>query len=213
MADSTLRRWVRELTGRRRELKGVRKRERRVVKRIGRLRVSITRRRRNLAAATAGAAGARAVDFLMDRAGWHETGSSNDSEFLGGWRERFDMPWMRGQPWCGLAVMAAWSYGAGKSLPQDTVSTVAILNRARSGNGFKAVRSTDAKPGDLVVFNYPGGAAAEHVGLARGPARNGLIPTVEGNTSPGSGGSQNNGGGIWPRSRPVGLIAVVARPI
>lgn len=139
------------------------------------------------------------------------TERNNRAPWLDRWARTYVGAWMVGQPWCGLFCIVCWAK-AGKRLPKDTVSTVAILNRARRGNGFTAVPASKAKPGDLVVFNFPGGAPAEHVGLARGPAKGGMIPTVEGNTSPGSGGSQSNGGGIYLRSRPVGAIAVVARP-
>jgi hypothetical protein len=183
-----------------------------VVGRIHRLKAAIAKRQKALKAAK-GTPGERAVAFLLHRAGWHESpAGSNDAPFLAHWRTKLKMGWMLGSPWCGFACMAAWLYGAGKHLPADTVSTVAILSRARRGDGFTAVPASKAKPGDLVVFNFPGGAPAEHVGLARGPAKGGVIPTVEGNTSPGSGGSQANGGGIYVRTRPVGLIAVVARP-
>lgn len=153
--------------------------------------------------------GQKAVAYLMSVVG--RTEHNNRASWLDAWARKYVGSWMLGQPWCGLACIVAYSQ-AGKSLPKDTVSTVAILNRARAGNFYQAVSPGNARPGDLVVFNFPGGAPAEHVGLARGPAKNGVIPTVEGNTSPGSGGSQDNGGGIYARTRPVGLIAVVARP-
>lgn len=163
--------------------------------------------------AAKGGHGAAAVHFLVKRAGWVEHPSgSNDSSFLKHWRNALGMGWMRGQPWCGFACIAAYHY-TGKSIPKDSVYTPNIVSRARSGNGFRAVRASQARPGDLVVINFPGGSGiADHVGLARGPARGGMIPTVEGNTSSGNGGSQANGGGVFIRSRPVGLIAVVARP-
>jgi hypothetical protein len=161
-----------------------------------------------------GSGGAKAVAFMVKRAGSTESpAGSNDSAFLRHWRDALGMAWMRGQPWCGFAVLAAYHYGAHKALPQGVVFTPNIVAWAHAGDHFQAVPSSQAKAGDLVVFNFPGGhPVADHVGLARGPARGGVIPTVEGNTSSGNGGSQSNGGGIFIRSRPVGLIAVVARP-
>jgi hypothetical protein len=44
-----------------------------------------------------------------------------------------------------------------------------------------------------------------------GPTVNGMVHTVEGNTSS-STGSQNNGGGVYERRRPVSDVAVIARP-
>ncbi len=159
-----------------------------------------------------GGTGAQAVAFLVARAGWHESPSgSNDAPFLKNWRDALHMGWMRGQPWCGFGIEAAYHYGAHKDLPADTASTIAIANRARSGNGYSQVGSNSIRVGDLVVFNF-GSGAPKHVGLARGPMSGGVIPTVECNTSSANGGSQSNGGGIYIRTRSIGLVHTIARP-
>jgi hypothetical protein len=139
---------------------------------------------------------------------------SNDAPFLAAWRAKMPtLAWMRGQPWCGFACIAAWLGGAGVRLPDGVVFTPNIVAWANRGEHFDRIAPENARKGDLVVFNFPGGSGiADHVGLARGPARNGVIPTREGNTSPSSSGSQANGGGVFDRVRPVGQVAVVARP-
>lgn len=178
-------------------------------KAIARARGRIAARRRLIQSA-GGGNGARAVKFLTDRAGWTEVG--NRAPWLDAWARKYVGEWMVAQPWCGLACIAAWD-AAGKRLPSGTVYTPNLVAWANSGSNFTRVAASSARPGDLVVFNFPGGSGvADHVGLARGPARNGVIPTVEGNTSPTNGSSQSNGGGIYIRSRPLSLVAVVARP-
>lgn len=142
-----------------------------------------------------------------------KTENNNHAPWLAALERKHGMAWMDGQPWCGFLCYVAWAEGAGKKLPQGVVYTPNIVGWANRGQHFTRVSPSSAKPGDLVVFNFVGGSSvADHVGLARGPARGGVIPTIEGNTSPGSGGSQANGGGCFKRTRPVGLIAVVARP-
>jgi hypothetical protein len=155
--------------------------------------------------------GQRALDAAGQWLGRTERG--NRAPWLDSWARQYVGPWMVGQPWCGLLCIVAWA-SAGVSLPKDTVSTVAILNRARRGDQFTAVSPESARAGDLVVmdFDRAHGPPAMHVGLAKGPMRNGLIPTREGNTSPGSGGSQNDGGGVYDRVRPRNVVVVVARP-
>jgi hypothetical protein len=154
--------------------------------------------------------GAKALSFALSVVG--RTEQDNRAPWLDAWARRYVGGWMVGQPWCGLYCIVAWA-AAGKALPKDTVSTVAILGRARRGDGFAAVKPEQARAGDLVVMDFsPAPPEAMHVGLARGPLRNGVIPTAEGNTSPGSGGSQNNGGGIYLRTRPRGVVRIVARP-
>lgn len=182
-------------------------------KRIHALRAAIASRKRHLAkAADKGDAGAKAVRFLLKRAGWTEhPPGSNDSAFLAHWRRALGMAWMKSQPWCGFACMAAYFYGANKRLPADTPSTVAIANRARRGDGYTAVSVNSIRIGDLLVYNFGHGGPV-HVGLAMGPASGGRVKAVEGNTSPGNSGSQANGGGIFIRTRSVGFIHTVARP-
>lgn len=179
-------------------------------KRIHVLRAAIKRRRAELAKSSD--PGAKAVQFLLRRVGWTEKPpGSNDAPFLANWRKALNMGWMRGEPWCGFACQAAYHYGAGKTLPADTPSTIAIANRARRGDGFTAVPFDHAKTGDLVVFNF-GSGGPKHVGLAVGPSSGGSIKCVEGNTSSSNSGSQSNGGGIFLRTRPRNFVHTVARP-
>ena len=211
--DRLLARWRGIRNRRRKRVSSLRKETARLVASIARLNRTIRRRREALA----GGDGAKAARYLLGFVGRTESPpGSNDAPFLRDWENRLGhdrLDWMiPGQPWCGLACIAAWKFGAGKLLPDGTVYTPNIVNWARAGEHFEAVPPDEAKPGDLVVFDFDSGGA-DHVGLALWPARAGLIPTVEGNTSPSDAGSQANGGGVFKRSRHVGLIAVVARPI
>jgi cell wall-associated NlpC family hydrolase len=158
--------------------------------------------------------GERALAAAGQWLGRHETGGNNRAPWLDAWARQYIGGWMVGQSWCGLLCVVAWAQ-AGVALPKDTVSTVAIYNRAHAGNGYRLIAPENARPGDLVVmdFDKSRGPVAMHVGLARGPMRGGMIPTREGNTSPTAGGSQNNGDGIYDKSRPASVVACVARPI
>lgn len=74
-------------------------------------------------------------------------------------------------------------------------------------NGFRRVNASDRIPGDVVMFDWNGNGSADHVGVYIGNGK-----TWEANTSPGSGGSQNDGGGIWIRERGLGNVCAVVRP-
>jgi hypothetical protein len=181
-------------------------------KQIARINRLIARRKQTLADRRKGQ---QALDYLGGYVGRTESpAGSNDAPFLALWRSKLPtLAWMKGQPWCGFACIAAWQFGAGVRLPDGVVYTPNIVAWVNQGVHFDKVAPADARKGDLVVFNFPGGSTvADHVALARGPARNGVIPTREGNTMPSDSGSQANGGGVWDRVRPVGQIAVVARP-
>lgn len=135
----------------------------------------------------------RAVKFLHDHAGWHEdAGRPNRAAWLDRWANDIG-PWMVGQPWCGLAVWQA-AKAAGTTLTKETVSTVAIRQHAINGTGgFKSWHPASTPPALGWVAIY-GTGSPEHTGIYGG---NGIV--WEGNTSAGSSGSQNNGGGLYPR--------------
>lgn len=176
---------------------------------MNKLRAKIDKRRRQLRDKSN--PGARVVQNALADVG--KTEVNNRAGWLDSWALKYVGPWMLGQPWCGLACIKWWATGAGKKIPTDTVSTVAILNRTRRGDGFQSIPFEQARPGDLVVMDFsPSPPEAMHVGLALGPGKNGQIATVEGNTSPSNGGSQNNGGGVYRRTRPRGVVRIVARP-
>lgn len=119
-----------------------------------------------------------------------------------------------GVPWCGCFVSYAAIHEGGANIPSKArlAYTPYICEDAAAGaNGLHRVSPSAVKEGDLVVFDFDGGGA-DHVGIAVGPIRNGLTDCIEGNTSSGSSGSQDNGGGVFHRQRPVSQVACVARP-
>ena len=76
-----------------------------------------------------------------------------------------------------------------------------IYAYAQSGMfGLKLVGRDQARPGDLVVFNWDGGVP-DHIGRMIAKKDSNTLLTVEGNTSPSAAGSQNNGDGVFMRIR------------
>lgn len=67
--------------------------------------------------------------------------------------------------------------------------------------------------GDLVFFDFPDSVSRiQHIGFATAALKDGLVPTVEGNTSSGNAGSQDNGGGVFGRQRLPRDIVYIGRP-
>lgn len=192
----------------RRRLAIRKKQARFVAARINKLKAAIARRKRQL---NSGDIGQRAVARALKSVGAHEDpGRPNRAKWLDNWVRKYHQGWMLGQPYCGLGCIVWWAR-AGKKLPKDTVSTVAIANRARNGNGFTRIPLDKVRAGDLLVMHF-GSGGPKHVGLARGPMKGGVFATVEANTSPTNSGSQANGGGVYTRTRSRGLIHTAARP-
>ena len=115
-------------------------------------------------------------------------------------------------PWC--ATLMSWAFvqvlgldGAKKALCGDIddycPALVAQFQKAGRWHSTPEV-------GDLVFFGQGGG---EHVGLVYQISA-GMIRTIEGNTSSGSG-VVSNGGGVWSKSYTIGYsrIAGYGRPI
>jgi hypothetical protein len=113
--------------------------------------------------------------------------------------------------WCGCC--AAWIVIkiGGAKIPSKIRFGYAgyILADALAGaNGLTAVPAASCRAGDVGTL-----WGAEHIVTVRGPARNGMVPTREGNTSSASG-SQSNGGEVADKERPLSDFdrGVVARP-
>ena len=134
------------------------------------------------------------VAWALKQVGTHEdAGRPNRGRRVDEWADRIGA-WMRGQPWCGSFCWNAWHEALGRDLDRRTVSTVAIRDLARAGQGgyrrWKPL--SQVLPGDFIVYGTGG---PQHVGIYVGGGR-----VVEGNTSPGTGGSQADGGGVYIRS-------------
>lgn len=73
-------------------------------------------------------------------------------------------------------------------------------------------KDSKAEPGDVVFFNFPDSLdRIQHVGFVVENTGSGLV-TIEGNTSAGASGSQDNGGGVFRRERGYGEAVYFGRP-
>jgi hypothetical protein len=126
-----------------------------------------------------------------------------------------------GVKWCGIFVW--WVYReAGYDLRDHgfgaPASTNALDADARRAQGWRRVPATDARPGDLVIYDFGVVADgdppddADHTGIASSTVRNRHLHAIEGNTSPGSGRPKANGGGVFQNRRPLSEVRSVFRP-
>ena len=108
-------------------------------------------------------------------------------------------------PWC--MVFVQWVFHqAGVPLPVRTASCGALMNAARKAGQWVA---KDFRPGDVVIYDFPGGAATDHTGIIEQVAASGVV-AIEGNTS--QAGSQSNGGMVCRKERPNSQIVGAVRP-
>lgn len=116
-----------------------------------------------------------------------------------------------GIPYCAMFVSYClnWAGFEAAGLPGAYVPWILSANL----DAGRLVANEDAQPGDLVMFDWQGDGVADHIGIVEeNHADEGWMQTIEGNTSPGSGGSQSNGGGVYRRARNYSSIIGVARP-
>lgn len=110
--------------------------------------------------------------------------------------------------WCGCFVAYAVVHNGGANVPERIrLGFHEYINEdARAGrNGFlRAVSVQDARPGDIATFSF------KHIGLVVGPTKDGMIHTIDGNTSA-TDGSNNNGGEVAEHRRPVSQVTCVGR--
>lgn len=111
----------------------------------------------------------------------------------------------RAYPWCMTFVQ--WCFHqAGVSLPLRTASCGALMSAARRAGMWV---SGGYRPGDVVIYDFPGGAATDHTGIIESVTASGVV-AIEGNTS--QAGSQSNGGQVCRKTRPARQIVGAVRP-
>lgn len=107
-------------------------------------------------------------------------------------------------PWC--MVFVQWVFAQlGVALPQRTASCGALMRAAQmSGQWVTA----DYRPGDVVIYDFPGGAATDHCGIVESVDGT-YISAIEGNTSSTS---DADGGAVERRARKFSQIVGAVRP-
>ena len=106
-------------------------------------------------------------------------------------------------PWC--MVFVQWVFAQlGVALPQRTASCGALMRAAQMSGQWV---TEDYRPGDVVIYDFPGGAATDHCGIVESVTDSGVI-AIEGNTGSGS---DADGGQVQRRSRAWSVIVGAVR--
>lgn len=153
-----------------------------------------------------------------------EVGGNNAGPWIRTYLTNVDPPIHDSAPWCAAAVQYWFDMAAklmGYANPLDAVkleALVASYHQWATDTG-RLVTPATLLPGDLICFNF-NGQRWDHIGMISRPIGNGMIVTVEGNTSPGVGEagdpeSQRDGDGVFVKQRsllkqPVAIIRVMA---
>lgn len=107
-------------------------------------------------------------------------------------------------PWC--MVFVQWVFDqAGLEPPIRTASCGALFRAAQSAGS--AVYG-DYRPGDVVIYDFPGGADTDHCGIVEAVSGS-IVTAIEGNTSTGN---DSDGGEVQRRTRRASSIVGAWRP-
>lgn len=128
------------------------------------------------------------------------------------WTAKGKGAWLSGPSrsiwWCMLFVsMCLDEAGQIGAIGGFSYNTDVTIRQARAA-GCPFVSVGQARPGDVVIFNWDGGGT-DHVGFVEKNLGSGWLQTIEGNTSSGSGGSQSAGNGVWRRRRHDSIAAII----
>lgn len=112
------------------------------------------------------------------------------------------------EPWCADFIVAG-ARKVGLQLPSESAYTPTMADAFRRAGRFVH----DPQPGDIGFVDFPGDNThgIQHVWVVQ-KSQNGNLLTVEGNTSSGDSGSQDNGGTVAERIRPKAWVVGYGRP-
>lgn len=128
--------------------------------------------------------------------------------------DAFGAGW-QGQPWC--VAFLWWIFqraGEGSAFFGGAkTASCGTLWRWYQAQGL-SYPADEVKPGDVVILNFKGTQDTQHCGIVESVIREPIlqVTTIEGNTTPGLEGSQDNGGCVARKIRYRSQIVGVARP-
>ena len=146
---------------------------------------------------------ARATDILdiaRTELGVKESPAGSNRTKYGAWYG------LNGQPWCAMFVAWVFSHaGAESLLPVRTASCGTFMRAAQAAGRWV---TSNYHPGDVVIYDFPGGGATDHCGIVVTALTDG-VRAIEGNTAVGD---DSNGGEVMERTRPERYILGAYRP-
>ena len=142
----------------------------------------------------------RILSIARAELGYTETPAGSNRTKYGKW---FGLD---GQPWCMMFVQwVFYQAGAVDLLPALTASCGALMRAAKAAGCWV---TGVYQPGDVVIYDFPGGAATDHTGIVESVEPTSVI-AIEGNTGAGN---DANGGQVQRRTRPLSQVVGAVRP-
>ena len=109
-------------------------------------------------------------------------------------------------PWCMVFVQWVFNHaGARELLPIRTASCGTLMNYAQRAGEWV---TGNYRPGDVVIYDFPGGAATDHTGIIESATAT-TVTAIEGNTSKNN---ASDGGEVCRMTRKMNVVKGAWRP-
>ena len=103
-------------------------------------------------------------------------------------------------------MFVQWVFNQARvSLPVCTASCGELMRAAQSARMWV---TSGYRPGDVVIYDFPGGASTDHCGIVESVSAD-YVTAIEGNTAAGN---DSNGGEVMRRTRPLSQVVGAVRP-
>lgn len=160
------------------------------------------------------ATAAKVLSIAENEIGYYAPDDPEPGSKYGRWLAKlFNESWLAGPSkdvwWC--CIFVSWCLDqAGVEVPGfPSYNTDVSWSKAK----VLGVNKYDAKPGDIVIFDWNMGTpATDHIGFVEKRTDDWTIQTIEGNTSGTDWGSQYAGNGVHRRSRSLDVVRYCIRP-
>ncbi len=124
-----------------------------------------------------------ALSWAVKQAGLREVGTSNCSPVIDRWERAMGLRLPPCRVWCGAFVHQAYLQ-AGVRLSRRLIDPHRSFADAVAGRRhLRKIAVSQIRAGDIVFYRFREGVRASHLGLARARPKDGMLDTVEGNTS------------------------------
>jgi hypothetical protein len=125
----------------------------------------------------------QALSWAVKQVGVSEVGTSNCSPAIDRWERAMGLRLPPCRVWCGAFVHQAY-LRAGVRLSKRLIDPHRSFADAVAGRRhLRRIAVSNIRPGDIVFYKFREGVRASHLALARARPRDGMLDTVEGNTS------------------------------
>ena len=125
----------------------------------------------------------KALGWAVKQVGLREVGTSNCSPTIDRWERAMGLRLPPCRVWCGAFVHQAY-LRAGVRLSRRLIDPHRSYYDAVAGRRhLRKIAVSAIRPGDIVFYKFRAGVRASHLGLARARPKDGMLDTVEGNTS------------------------------